>query len=233
MTKLRGIIFDKDGTLFDFSRTWEAWAQSFLRRIALDEDHAKALGRAIGFDTRRNRFEPDSIAIAGTPWEIAGPLANLLPRVTQVELVEVINEEAVAAPQVEVVSLSAFLPTLRADGFRLGVVTNDSEVPARAHLQAAGALPFFDFIAGSDSGYGAKPDPGQLIACADVMAFAPQEILMVGDSTHDLQAAARAGMPALGVLSGPASETTLAPLAQAVLPDIGHLPDWLAKYQSG
>ena len=32
MSAVKGIIFDKDGTLFDFAATWEAWAQAFLLR---------------------------------------------------------------------------------------------------------------------------------------------------------------------------------------------------------
>ena len=33
-TKIRGALFDKDGTLFDFAATWNAWAQSMLRELA-------------------------------------------------------------------------------------------------------------------------------------------------------------------------------------------------------
>ncbi len=52
---------------------------------------------------------------------------------------------------------------------------------------------------------------------------------MVGDSTHDLAAAREAGFRAVAVLTGPADFAELAPLAEAVLPDIGHLEDWLAR----
>ena len=233
MKRLRGIIFDKDGTLFDFSRTWEAWANAFLERMARDKKHAVLLGRAIGFDMLEQRFEPGSIAIAGTPQDVAKAMAAMLPHVPLTELVDVINDEAGKAPQAEVVALSAFLKNLQSDGFQLGLVTNDAETPARTHLQSAGILTDFRFIAGSDSGYGAKPEPGQLLACASAMALPPEEVLMVGDSTHDLIAAARAGMPAVGVLTGLATAETLAPFSQVVLPHIGHLPDWLSRHPEG
>ncbi|WP_420013405.1 hypothetical protein [Tateyamaria sp.] len=47
---VRGIIFDKDGTLFDFGTTWEAWAAAFLLR-ATDGDRvwATQIGAHIGF----------------------------------------------------------------------------------------------------------------------------------------------------------------------------------------
>ena len=50
---------------------------------------------------------------------------------------------------------------------------------------------------------------------------------MVGDSPHDLVAGRAAGMTAVAVLTGIATEADLGPLADVVLPDIGHLPGWL------
>lgn len=142
-------------------------------------------------------------------------------------LLDLINAEAAAAPQAAAVPLAPLLDSLRARGLRLGLATNDGEVPARAHLKAAGVLDRFDFIAGSDSGHGGKPGPGQLLAFARQMGIAPDRAVMVGDSTHDLAAGRAAGMITIGVLTGLATAEVLAPYADAVLPDIGGLPAWL------
>ena len=120
-----------------------------------------------------------------------------------------------------------YLKRLRGGGFRLGVATNDAEAPARAHLERAGTVHLFDFIAGYDSGFGAKPGAGQLIGFANAMGLAPQDCVMVGDSRHDLGAGRRAGFATVGVLTGMAKAKELQDLADVVLPDIGHLPDWL------
>jgi phosphoglycolate phosphatase len=61
------------------------------------------------------------------------------------------------------------------------------------------------------------------------MDLAPDRIAMIGDSTHDLVAGRAAGMITVGVLTGPATREDLAPHATVVLPDIGHLPAWLAS----
>ncbi len=118
--------------------------------------------------------------------------------------------------QVEAVPLVPFLSALRADGFALGVATNDAEGPARAHLERAGVIQLFDFIAGYDSGYGAKPAPGMCLAFCEATGLAPDEVAMIGDSPHDLLAAKAAGMHPIGVETGPYPRAEIAPLAEKV-----------------
>ena len=229
MAAIRGVLFDKDGTLFDFNATWSAWAQAFLADLAGGEaGRAMLLGRAIGFDTESAVFAPDSPVIACTPGEIAAALLPHLPGTSPAALVTRMNTASAAAPMVEAVPLAPLLRLFRGRGLRLGVVTNDAEAPARSHLAAAGVGELFDFVAGFDSGFGAKPQPGALLAFAGRFGLSPSEVLMVGDSRHDLIAARAAGMRAVAVLTGPAEEADLAPLAEAGFPDIGHLPEWLA-----
>lgn len=228
--KPRALLFDKDGTLFDFARTWEAWAAAFLTRLTRSDAEAAAVGAAIGFDMAQYRFRADSIVIAGTPAEVCDALAPHFPQMSRAGLLETLNEEAACAPQLEAVPLSPLLGALRAGGFKLGVATNDAEAPARAHLSSAGVEDAFDFIAGFDSGHGSKPGPGQLLAFCEVVDVPPEACVMIGDSTHDLIAGRAAGMHCVAVLTGMADAKTLAPLADIVLPDIGGLPDWLSRF---
>ena len=83
------------------------------------------------------------------------------------------------------------------------------------------------FVAGYDSGYAPKPQPGQILAALEHMGVGAGEAAMVGDSSHDLLAGRAAGVRTIGVLTGTASRTDLAPLADVVLDDIGAIPDWL------
>lgn len=222
------ILFDKDGTLFDFGATWEAWAEAFLlRATGRDRARAQQVGRQIGFDLASRSFSPGSVVIAGTPAEVAAELAPHFPDIARAELIDMLNQEAETAPQVEAVPLAPFLDGLRGRGLRLGVATNDAEAPALAHLRAAQVLDRFDFVAGFDSGHGAKPGPGPLLAFCAAVGVVPERAVMVGDSTHDLIAGRAAGMATIGVLTGLATAGDLAPHADAILPDIGHIPGWL------
>jgi phosphoglycolate phosphatase len=225
-----GIIFDKDGTLFDFRRTWGEWAQRLLTDLgAGDADRAQTLGAVIGYDLAQGEFAWDSPVIAGTPVEISALLIPHLPGWEQGDLIARMNALAASVALAEAVPLRPLLEGLRASGLRIGLVTNDAEAPAHAHLQAAGVHDLFDFVAGCDSGHGAKPAPGQLLAFAHAVGLAPARVVMVGDSTHDLHAGQAAGMWRVGVLTGIAEAPELTPHADTVLPDIGHLPGWISS----
>ena len=221
------VIFDKDGTLFDFRQSWGGVAAQVLAQLANDEPHAASLAKVIGFDRASGNFAPDSPMIAGTSADIATAMLPLLPAMTLHGLELLLNTAAVTAPMHPAVDLRHVLHDLRTRGLRLGLATNDTEAPARAHLTDAGILGMFDFIAGCDSGHGAKPGPGMLLAFVLALGLTAGRVVMVGDSLHDLVAGRAAGMRVVGVLTGIAERAELEPHADVVLPDIATLGDWI------
>ena len=117
---ITAIVFDKDGTLFDFGATWNAWAKAFLMRLADGHrDRAVALGQMIGFDLNAGVFAPDSFVIAGTPDELVETLAPECLHLSRDALFALINEEAAAAPMAETVPLAPLLVRLAGAGANL------------------------------------------------------------------------------------------------------------------
>ena len=225
---IKGIIFDKDGTLFDFNATWGAWARGMLEAETKDAPHMfDALADILGYDTHANRFRAGSVVIAATVGEVADCIISVLPDLERQALLGRMNAAAALVPQQEALPLKPYFSQLGAAGFKLGLATNDAEAPARAHMEKAGIIDLFDFVAGYDSGHGGKPAPGQLLAFCARTGLSPADCMMVGDSTHDLHAGRSAGMGTIGVLTGPAPASELAPFADVILPNIGDIPDWL------
>lgn len=223
-----GILFDKDGVLLDFQATWAVWAQRIIADLSGgDATLARHLADALDFDPTTARFRPSSFVIAGAAHDVSEVVAAHLPQRSLEDVHRYLTRSAAAAAPVEAVPLRPVLAGLRERGLKLGVATNDAEAAARAHIGAMNVARHFDFIAGSDSGYGAKPAPGMCLGFAEAMGLPPERLVMVGDSTHDMVAGRAAGFTCVAVLSGVAGAGDLAPHADAVLPDIAALSDWL------
>jgi len=230
---IRAVIFDKDGTLFDFQSTWGVWTGHILSLIAgSDVELFQKLASALDYDAVAGKVLPGSVIVAGTPAEIAKVIQGFKPESTVSDILGQLNEQAEKAPQVLVTDLLSLTRELRSQGLKLCVMTNDAVRVAHGHLTSVGALDFFDHVIGSDSGYGAKPDPAPLLALAAKIDVPAAACLMVGDSTHDLIAGHAAGMRTVAVLTGLAVREDLEDLANLVLPDISHLAAWISAQNS-
>ncbi|MEM7500169.1 MAG: HAD family hydrolase [Pseudomonadota bacterium] len=231
MARIEAVLFDKDGTLFDFAGTWRAVVSKVIDTLAPDAEAAVGMAQAGGFDRATGAFMPGSIIVAGSVEEVGAAWARYRPDLGAAGLAEEIERmslEAAADPTIlapAVPDLGALLAALSARGLALGVATNDSAAGAERQLTAAGVRGAFGFVAGYDSVRRAKPAPDMVLAFAAAHGLAPRALAMVGDSTHDLEAARAAGVGlAVGVLTGPAGQAELAPHADHVLPTIGGLP---------
>jgi phosphoglycolate phosphatase len=91
---------------------------------------------------------------------------------------------------------------LQAKGLWLACVTNKPIAFALPLLQKKGLAHYFDLTYGGDSLPKKKPDPLPLLqVCAD-FALAPRQVVAIGDSANDAQAARAAGCWVLNVPYG-------------------------------
>jgi phosphoglycolate phosphatase len=226
---IAGLLFDKDGTLFDFQRSWGEWAHGLVSDLAQgDAARFANVAAALGYDPENRVFLPDSLSIAGTARDQARAVAPFMPDRDTAALEIRLAQAARSARMVPAVPLRPLMTQFMAGGIALGVATNDAETAARKQLEVAQIIDVFQYIAGYDSGHGAKPHPGMCTGFARALDLDPRACVMVGDSRHDLEAGRAAGMRVVAVLTGVARAADLAPHADVVLPDIGALPAWIA-----
>lgn len=236
---IRGILLDKDGTLIDYWRTWvpinrEAALFAAGGDAAL-ADELLALG---GHDPVTDVVAAGTVLAAGSLDEIAATFAARLGGRTPASLaagIDRVFRDGGARHAVLVDGAAEVIERLAAMGFRLGVATNDTAAGLDASLGRFPALlERLEFRAGCDSGHGAKPGPGMVVAFARATGLKSSEIAVVGDAVHDLEMGRRAGARLrIGVLGGTSRRADLEPHADVVLDSIAALPGWLDHRRSG
>ncbi len=227
------ILFDKDGTLVDFDRTWGVAAYHVMMTLSAGDDGAlHRLAEVSGFDLRDKSFRPHSPCLSGSLVDY-GPLwAEALGRRDLARLYEEIGglfRILALETLTPIGNPAALFAQLGGMGFKLGIVSNDSEKSIRLHAGLLGIAEDLDYLAGQDSGYGAKPAPGMITAFAASFHIPPARIAVVGDTLTDLRAAHAAGAIAIGVLSGPAFAQDLALEADFILDSVHDLPDFIRE----
>lgn len=81
-------------------------------------------------------------------------------------------------------------------------VTNKPEAPARAIVDHLGMTHYFADVIGGDRFEERKPHPRQLLHCVEQYAQSKDQVLMIGDSSNDVEAARRAGIDCVVVSYG-------------------------------
>jgi phosphoglycolate phosphatase len=85
------------------------------------------------------------------------------------------------------------LKALQASGVHLACITNKAERFTRPLLQDTGLIDYFELILSGDTLPEKKPSPLPLLHACAVFECAPDELLLIGDSLNDTQAARAAG----------------------------------------
>jgi phosphoglycolate phosphatase len=222
---IRGLLFDKDGTLLDYQRTWIPINRE-LTLYAAGGDRALAddLLRAGGHDPETDIVTAGSMLAAGPHDELVAMLRTHARGRAPADLTEFSlrlfreggRRHAVLLPGVRQTILE-----LQRRGYVLGIATNDTAEGLEGSMGRVGLRDPFVFGAGCDSGHGAKPGPGMVLGFCATTGLIPAEVAMIGDSVHDLATGRAAGCGLnVGVLCGTSPRADLAALADVVLSDI-------------
>jgi len=231
---IRGVLFDKDGTLLDYGATWmPANKAAALAAARGDVTLAERLLIAGGYDPVRERINANQVLAAGTNPEIAEAWRAHVPDWDLADLTGLLDqvfqaESAVSAAPVT--DLAPLFQRLRGRGLKLGVATSDSRRGVEVTLAPFAALDLLDFISGYDSGHGSKPDPEIVYGFCTATGLSVAEVAVVGDNLHDLHMGRSAGAGlVIGVLTGTGEHADLSAHADHVLESIVELEDLLDR----
>ena len=221
---IRGLLFDKDGTLLDYHASWAPVNRRAAYLAARgDPALAERLLTLAGVDAETGRAAADSVISAGTAVQIAEVWVAAGAPYARASLARAIDELFCAAvgDMVPVTDLSMLFARFKSRGFKLGIASSDSEAAVWATARVFGIADRLDFVAGYDSGHGTKPDPGVLAAFCRETGLSRREVAVIGDNTHDvgMGRAGGAGMT-IGVLTGSGTRESLSPSSDVCLDSI-------------
>lgn len=178
------ILFDCDGTLLLTGELhFTALKQSLARQGArIGRDWYMTL-TGLGRSDLLSRLMQDSGQRLDPPRAIADSIA----------LTVALAREARENP------LVVGLARLAAGRLPLGVVTNSEAAIVTAFLAETGLRPLFDLVLSCDDAPRPKPAPDLYLKAAAALGVAPQDCLVLEDSTQGIAAATAAGMRCLDV----------------------------------
>lgn len=201
----RGVVFDKDGTLFDLDARWLPYFRSFIDAIVdrcEDPSLVPLLDDLLGVDP--DGLMPDGPAAIDTGARLSDLVVSALVArgrdpVAALAVVRAATGAARLGALVPLGDVGSGLRGLMAAGRRLGIATSDGRANTITELEQSGLAGLFETLRCGDDVGPVKPDPRVLSSIADEWGLAPSDLLYVGDNRHDLATARSAGVPFIAV----------------------------------
>jgi phosphoglycolate phosphatase len=234
------IIFDKDGTLTDFKKTWlpilETRLDILTDKLNLQDKRADLRKRAYSrFGIRGDRIDPygpfphtppheDEVIFATVLYDFGIPYekAKSAARASVVEAEKLIDRIDIS---VLYDGVEDALRKLHAGGVLLTLATADLTQYASETLKHLGIFDLFDYVVGVDMVKNNKPHPEMVEKTLEALGVDASHTALVGDSIVDMQMgkAAGAGITVGVTESGIATKDDLRSHADIVLDSIRNI----------
>ncbi|HHV98406.1 MAG TPA: HAD family hydrolase [Clostridiaceae bacterium] len=232
---IRGVLFDKDGTLVDFNSLWIPITYHFVEEVlnlcgVVDRQNIirDELLEALGIS--HDSIDPDGITAHGTMDDVNKVFIDVMAKSgikyspsknTYKKMVDLMKQLMIKYSEniKSVGDLNKLLESLRKKGIYIGIATSDIVDSAKYCMERLGILDYFDFIGGDDGIIKGKPHPDLMYAFCEKCGLKPEEVAVIGDTPSDMMFAKNSGAGlAVGVLCGVGSRKNLEELADIICP---------------
>lgn len=228
---VKGIVFDKDGTLLEYESFWVAVAENAIK--ILIESHK--------IENKTIRTFMDSIGvydgITGVFWH--GTYADIAECFNKETGHDEFTVKEVTEAFCDSQSCGVVLPTcnnitevfkkLKDMGISLSVVTTDVKTVTDICLEKLGIKDYFDYIYTDDGVNPTKPDPHYMNCFMSRFNLTASEVLMVGDTLTDMMFAKNSGVKGVAVAKKDENKRLLQNQCYALINDISEIFDVIER----
>jgi phosphoglycolate phosphatase-like HAD superfamily hydrolase len=195
--RVRGVILDVDGTLVDSN---DAHARAWVRAL-------KEGGHDVPFERVRRL-----IGMGGD--KVIPELTGLDPKSASGQLISDRRREFFKSDYLPLLNpepgAHGLLTLLKERGIRAVVASSAEQAELDPLLHVAGAEGLVEHAVSKDEAGRSKPDADAIQAALARLGLPPSEVIMIGDTPYDVEAAARAGVATIAFRCGGWSEQDLA-----------------------
>lgn len=230
--KIKGILFDKDGTLLEFDRTWRPIADQVVEEVAKYYNYNDKIALKESIGLYENKIDPAGSLSAGTNKDVALDMFNVLkneyPKLSPEEHIiwstKVFNKVAASLPFYPVEGVLETIKHLKKVGYYVGLSTADSVENAKLFLEKTGLDLYFDYIGADDGIINPKPASDYMKVFCRNHGLEPSDVVVVGDTMADMNFGINSGAGLIvGVLSGTGSRSLLEDSADIVIDSVKNL----------
>lgn len=234
---IKGVLFDKDGTLIQFEPMWisitERVLQDLFKKFSINHLYKELFLESVG--VKEGKIDGRGILAMKTAFDVAITWYEIMIKNSiYYELDEVkvyvknrfnyysLHEDSQIYP---ICGTKELLSYLKDKNIVLGVATADTRKSTLHSLRKAGLLEYFDYI-GSDDGLSIKK-PNTSMAdkfCTD-FSISKDELLIVGDTICDMEFGKNVGCKFFGVLSGAGTFLELKKYTENIITSVASLRD--------
>lgn len=215
MRKYKAIIFDWDGTVMDSTYSITHSIQLASKDLDLPVPSREKASWIIGLSLEAGLYRIfPQLDEQTMPEFVARYRHHYFQRDNDLQLFDGVQE---------------LLDTLKKEGVLLSVATGKSRVGLDRALESTALGPVFDATRCADETR-SKPHPQMLNEILLELDLQPDEALMVGDTTHDIDMAHKIDMDGLAVTYGAHDKLTLKQSTPTgLVSDVAQMHDWITR----
>lgn len=195
-SRVKGAILDVDGTLVDSNDAHaRAWVEAFAE---FEHDVPYQRVRSL-IGMGGDNLLPEAIGVEKDSPE-GEALSKRRGEIFKERYLETVNPFR---------GTRDLLKRMRAEGLEIAIGTSAQEDELKPLLEIAEVTDLIDSKTSSDDAESSKPDPDIIQAALKRLKLPPADVLMVGDTPYDIEAAGRAGVRTVAFRSGGWTEAGL------------------------